>query len=269
MQGIDLSGSEPTSVVLITDCIDVAVVEMRLAIDAAYRKAGGRGHVLQRVEPPVLCDAYSITNAAFLTRLVAELAAPGTIIMVIANPMKQRPERIFGRTKTGVLFEGPNTGAFGWLAHDQGIAECVEIHDPGFVPFGGKYVHAPAVGRYLAGAPLSELGTAFEHDKVRGTLPTEAEVVHIDNFGNAKMFATTELLKKSPSGQKVTVRLPDQQIIDAHYAVRMMERNDGDWVLYPGSSMGLLELGQVRHSGFLGSSLRAGQVLAIEEHPAS
>lgn len=71
-------------------------------------------------------DNYSIVNVNFLVKLIAEIYPEGTIICVIVNPLKLRTERIIGRTKKkNLIFEGTNTGAFGWLVEDYGCEELL------------------------------------------------------------------------------------------------------------------------------------------------
>jgi S-adenosylmethionine hydrolase len=243
-------------IVLITDCIDVSVNEMRLALTNSYRKHGGTGDVLSKIEPTVACLPFNITHAAFLTRLVAEVSPPGTVIMTIVNPMRDRPQRILGLTKNGIFFEGPNTGAFSWLVEDFGVERCFELTDPGFVPFGGKHVHAPSVGALMAGLSPTELGLPLEPDyKPVDSICPRGTIVHIDNFGNAKLkFASDEFHSTAP-GSCFNVVFPGDVSLRAKYGVRMMEFEDDDWVLYPGSSLGLLELGQVRNIGLLSTNL--------------
>jgi S-adenosylmethionine hydrolase len=240
---------------------------MRQAIDRGYRESGGQGSALGRIEPLVRCDSFSVSNVNFLVRLLAENASPGTILMAIVNPISIRTERILGVTETGVSFEGTNTGAFGWLTADMGCVYCVELHDPGFVPFGGKFVHAPAVGRFLAGQSLEDLGSPFPTAGIRGGRPAAFEVVHIDNFGNAKLFAVPQGLGPLTVGEALTVTLPDNAKIDARYAIRMMDGADGTWCVYPGSSLGLLEVGQVRGRGLLDRTVRPGDIMRISRCP--
>ena len=43
----------------------------------------------------------------------------------------------------------------------------------------------------------------------------------------------------------------------------MMSLSDGEWVVYPGSSLGLLEMGQVRCPGVLQIDLAVGDTVRI------
>ena len=183
-------------IVIITDCTDVAFLEIRGAIYSNIVDTNEN----YEIEPIVKVDNYNITNTSFLVRLIAEIYPYGTLINVVVHPSKRRGERIVGRTeKKGIIFEGTNTGAFGWLLKDFGCSELYEIDDKGFVPFGGKYVHAPVVGKIISGSPLYEFGKAFGKKRYQ-----------------------------------------------AIYCDRMMDMDDGELVIYPGSSLGFPEIGIVR-----------------------
>ena len=231
---------------------------MRQAIYSSFAAVAGDTAPLPHIEPLVECQQFSLTHVSFLTRLVAEVAPPGTVIMVIANFITERTERLIGVVEhKQVFFEGTNTGAFGWLIEDLGIHECFELEDPGFVPFGGKFVHAPAIGRVLAGTPLQDLGRPFGKEKIRSHRLIPGEIVHIDNFGNAKIFLRD---LKFPLGAHLVVEFPDSNLppITAVLGTRMMEHPASAWVVYRGSSLGLYELGRVRERGFLDLPIKVG-----------
>lgn len=223
-------------VVIITDCSDVAFLEIRGAI---YTNTTSDDF---EIEPIVKVENFSITNVSFLVRLIAEIYPEGTVINVVVHPSKIRGERIIGRTeKKGIIFEGTNTGAFGWLLKDFGCRELYELYDIGFVPFGGKYVHAPAVGKVLSGCRLEKLGTTFPISMVKDIDRDVGTILHIDNFGNIKFVGDLE----GKNGDKYTIVIGNRQY-QAIYWERMMERNDGEIIIYPGSSFSFPELGIVR-----------------------
>jgi len=234
---------------IISDCTDVAFVEMRRSIQRGYAAAGGIGSVLSSIEPLVGCTPFSVTHASFLLRLLADAAGPHDVIMVIVNPIAERTQRLLARTSSGVIVEGTNTGALGWTLRELGCDACIELHDPGFLPFGGKEVHAPSVGALLAGRSLEQLGTDFPVERVRGSRPRIGEVLHIDNFGNLKICATPMEIPGFEEGHEITIKLSDGTAANARCHRRMMDLEDGCLVVYPGSSLGLLEIGRVRTAG--------------------
>ncbi|NBE84040.1 SAM-dependent chlorinase/fluorinase [Micromonospora rubida] len=243
-------------IVLVTDCNDLAFAEMRGAMWAAADGAP------LAIEPTVFTHPMSVINAAFAVRMMAEAYPPETIISFVVNPLKLRTERIVGRTKhKDILFEGTNTGVAGWLVDEFGCEELYELHDPGFVPFGGKYVHAPAVGKLAAGAALADLGNPFPLERLRRAERTSKLVVHVDNFGNLKFpWPEGDINNK---GRRYRVSWPGHSV-EAVLWRRMMEREDGEWIIYPGSSLDLWELGEVRGRGVSAADAPPGTVLTIE-----
>ncbi len=83
----------------------------------------------------------------------------------------------------------------------------------------------------MAGVPLDRLGSPFPHDAILGGIPKAFEIVHIDNFGNAKLFAASKDIE-TPLGEKrlriVTAR---GLTFEAHVGSRMMEFPDGHWAI--------------------------------------
>ncbi len=247
------------NVVIISDCKGVAYNEMKRVLLNECTKLGCEEIDVELVE----VAEFSIINAAFLTRLMVDHYPPGTVFSVVINPQKQRSARIYGRTSEGYLFFGANTGALTWLIKDFGVEELYEIYDPGFVPFGGKYVHAPNVAKLVAGIPLDKFGKKFPLDSLTKLDLKEGTVVHIDNFGLVKIKGKTPNYKE---GTALKVEINGKKTIKATFAKRMMSRDDKEWVLYPGSSLDSMpELGTVRYTdGFEEVGIKIGDIITWE-----
>lgn len=247
-------------VVVVTDCKDIAFNEMRWIIQEENKKAGG-----QHVEIELVAVAeFSVLNAAFLTRLVANYCKPGDVISVVINPQKTRSSRIYGKLKNGVLFFGANTGALTWLLEDLGTEELYEINDPGFISFGGKYVHAPNIANLLLERTFTEFGKKIQKSDLRKLPLKTGSIVHIDNFGLMKIFGETPNYEK---GQLLEVFLNKKHVFDAVFAKRMMNHDDREWVLYAGSSLEHMpEIGSVRNKwGYKEISAKIGDILEWKE----
>jgi len=243
-------------IVIITDCTDVAYNELRGIILDNIKSE----EII--VEPVVPVVPFSIINGNFVLRLMADAYPKGTIFSIILNPSKERPARLIGKTKKkGFYFMGANTGVFTWLLRDFRIAELYELNDPGFFPFGGKYVHAPAVAQIAMGKPLKEMGHPFDVKKVVKLDIPKGAIVHIDNFGLMKFTGElTELNERDKV--RVTVNGKSFQAV---YAKRMMSRETGEWVIYPGSSFGLPELGKVRENGAKELDAKIGDIITFRK----
>jgi S-adenosylmethionine hydrolase len=240
----------------VTDCTDVAINELRASVHSHYT-----GDQVLSIEPNVAVVPYSITNADFLIRLVAESYVERSIIFCMANFGQARPRRILGRTeKKDLVFQGADSGAFTWLIDEFGCAELVEIFDPGFRPFGGKYVHAPVLGQVASGVDIGELGTPIDPASLLRHEAADGTLLHVDNFGNGKIKMTIDDLEP---GSKVRLLGPGWER-EALVATRMMGEADGTFTLYPGSSLGLAEIGEVRGPGLLSTDLRPGDRLTVE-----
>lgn len=247
------------TVVVITDCKDVAFNEMRRIIINECAKINCHDVEIELVE----VSEFSIINAAFLTRLMADYYPVGTVFSIVINPQRQRSARIYGETSNGIKFFGANTGALSWLLEDFGCTSLYEIHDPGFVSFGGKHVHAPNVAKLAADIPLHEFGRPFAADSLNVLEIPQGTVVHIDNFGLLKIKGDTPSFDE---GARLKVFVNDEYKLSAVFAQRMMSREDREWVLYPGSSLhSLPELGTVRYpDGYKEMNIKIGDIIRWE-----
>ena len=156
---------------------------------------------------------------------------------------------------------GANTGVFTWFFRDFGIEELYELNDPGFFPFGGKYVHAPAVAQIAMGKPLNKLGHLFDIENVVKLDISKGTIVHIDNFGLMKFVGELAGLNE---GDKLKIDI-NGKTLKAIYAKRMMSRETGEWVIYPGSSFGLPELGKVRENGAKELNTKIGDIITFKK----
>jgi S-adenosylmethionine hydrolase len=245
-------------IVFITDCLDVSYSELRGTVLSQLQSLGS--DIDLEIEPVVPVKPFSLINGSFVLRLMAEEYPQGTIFSVVLNPLKERPARLIGKTKRKSLyFLGANTGVFEWFLRDFGIDELYEIHDPGFFPFGGKYVHAPAATQIASGGLLSLIGKEFDRNCLVGLDIPHGTIVHIDNFGIMKFKA---VLPKFNDGDRLTIEISGNRL-PAVYTKRMMSRETGEWVLYPGSSLGLPEIGKVRQDGATEINSKIGDIIKI------
>lgn len=247
------------SVVVITDCKDVAFNEMRRIVLKECRDLGVTDVEVELV--PVA--EFSIVNAAFLARLMADHCGEETVFSVVINPQRHRSARIYGELRNGVRFFGANTGALSWVLQDFGFKSLYEVHDPGFISFGGKYVHAPNVAKLVANVPYDMFGKPFDPSALTKLDIVPGTVVHIDNFGLLKIQGDTPSFDE---GQVVRVSVNGEYRFDAMFSRRMMSQDDGVWVLYAGSSLhSLPELGTVRDAGgYERAGIRIGDRISWE-----
>jgi S-adenosylmethionine hydrolase len=227
-------------IVIITDCKDVAFCEMRRQILFECEKLGNK---YTQVEPLVPAEEFSIINGGFLARLMADHYKNDVLFMLILNPLKQRPKRIFGKLANNIYFEGADTGTLNWLFDDFGIKLLYEIKESKFYPFGGKYIHSPVVAKMASGIAFEEFGKKISRQDLCDFSILDGTVVHIDNFGLMKIKGNFPNYK---DGIKIKIFVNGEMSTEAVVSERMMNQDTGTWVLYPGSSMDLPELGKVR-----------------------
>jgi S-adenosylmethionine hydrolase len=248
-------------VVVISDCKDVAFCEIRRQILSECERLGNNYTV---VEPLIPAEEFSIINGAFLTRLMAEHYNQNVIFMLILNPCKKRPKRIFGKLSNNIFFEGADTGTLNWLFDDFGIKSLYEIKETKFYPFGGKYVHSPTIAKIASGIPFEKFGNKINKKSLCNFSIPNGTVVHIDNFGLIKIKS------RFPSYQnktKVKIFINNKKSIIATVSKRMMNHATGEWILYPGSSMGLPELGKVRSKyGAKELNIKVGDIITWKKY---
>jgi S-adenosylmethionine hydrolase len=253
------------SIVIITDCIDIAANELRAAV---LRELHDEPIMVEPIVP--IYPAFSVINANFAVRLMADAYPPGTVLLCVCSAGKTRGSSLIGRTANGLFFVGRNNGAFDWLTRDFGVAELFTINhlfeeDEKSNPsgtFGGRAVAAPTAAKVARGVPLSNIGRALEEPITR--LPLQPfTVVHVDNFGLMKMTGTLEAPRE---GTRYTVTT-NGQTVEATFGRRLMGYETGTWMLFPGSSYRppLLELGLVRGNGAQKLNVSVGDVLQITQ----
>jgi S-adenosylmethionine hydrolase len=232
------------SIVIISDCKDVSYNEMRQTTRNYVSKFNKDNFEIE-IEPLVPIINFSMVNAAFLVRLMAEVYPPGTIFMTIMGPTKSKTHRIFGETRSGHIFVGANSGIFSWLIKDFGL-KCVYLFkEQKWISFGGKYVSSKITAQISCGKKYDEIGLPLPKNIRLNKIDIQpGMIVHVDNFGLMKIKQHPLKLKE---GAKVDVYLNSTKKLEAVYAKRMMDYDDGRWVLYNGSSLGHMpELGRVR-----------------------
>ena len=238
---------ENKNIVIITDCIDIAFNEVYAVIDSLLTKNNVKDF---KIHPIVSVKNFSIINASFAIRLMADLYRENTYFLVIVSATRDSSERIFGRTKHGITFVGNNSGYFGWMLKDFGceyVYKNKQTKDVGYKSFGGKFVQAPTLVDLLIQKDKSLLGEKIQNDDLRSICIQDGTVVHCDNFGLMKIKSQNNYELKE--FDQVQILINDNPTLKATFSKTMKNHEDGSWILYPGSSIdGLLELGKVRNN---------------------
>jgi hypothetical protein len=256
---------------VITDCTDVASQELHAAITSHLDRLEANN---VSIEPIVHVKEFSVLHGSFSARLIAESYIPDQLtILAVVNPLNTsntKRARIAGRLKNGIQFVGANTGIFSWLIKDYGLKELVETDRTGlsgnsFISFGGKYIHAPIAATLAATGDLSKVKVAeFKKSDLVAYKYRQGSIVHIDNFGVSKLLYAADDLIAVP-GQKFLIIKDGEIIGTATFCHSMKELTVGTLAIYKGSSLGMLELGKVRHLNTAQTlGLEIGDILVIQ-----
>jgi S-adenosylmethionine hydrolase len=240
----------------LTDCTDIAAAELYAALIHATQQA-------DVFVPPIVSifPEFSIINANFAVRLMADSYPENSVLMTTINAEKVRPMNVIGRTKErNIVFLGRNMGSFDWLTRDFGCTELYDLsrhNQAGFVSFAGKYTTAKIAVAAACGTSLSELGDAIDPTNIVRLSLFNGTVVHVDNFGMMKFSGN---LGPAEVGDIFDVTVNGMKL-EAVYNPRMMSEKTGQWVFFPGSSYGLWELGQTRELGARTLGIKVGDLI--------
>jgi S-adenosylmethionine hydrolase len=239
-------------ILIITDCIDVAANELHATVVSNLDSLGAKD---VSVEPIAVTEPFSIMHASFVARLLADSYNTSDLtILVVVNPLNTsnaKRARIAGKLKNGLQFVGANTGAFTWLIEDFGLEELCETNPIGlsgtnFISFGGKYVHAPITAKYAMTSDIKSVKDRnFDQEDLLNLVYKKGTVVHIDNFGVAKLYLLPTDLNIN-IGDQANLEVDGKAVGKVTYCNSMKELSDGTLAIYKGSSLGILEIGIVR-----------------------
>jgi S-adenosyl-L-methionine hydrolase (adenosine-forming) len=143
----------------------------------------------------------NIREAAYILARSAPYFAPGTVHVVVVDPGVGTLRRPIAARLGQQYFVGPDNGVITqfleWAERLDLELTFVHLDRPQYwLPevsdvFHGRDIFSPVAGRLAAGSDLSQLGSPLS-DPVRLVLPQpkrtpagwQAEIIHIDHFGN-------------------------------------------------------------------------------------
>ncbi len=256
---------------VISDISDVSYNEM-FGIMSGVAKAISE-------EPPIFAPLaavkeLSIIHGAFLTRLLAKSYISPAVLFTNVAPHPTYTSDVIGKLKgRDILVIGSNNGTFDWLAKDFGFEYLAEITVRRPYVVDGKLIYTPGSNppekydatfakksdylTFSAHVIYGSIAVALAYDidyrkfgedrDMDFIIPLEisnGEVVHIDNYGNAKIYGS---LPFSP-GTKLNIFRDDQKIAEAEYIDdRMMSHTTNSFVIYPSTSLpDMVDLALVR-----------------------
>jgi S-adenosylmethionine hydrolase len=208
--------------------------------------------------------------------------APAGVHLAVVDPgvgTARRPVAV-AAAEDDRLFVGPDNGLLS-LALDRfgGPAEAVDIAatpvrlEPVSATFHGRDLFAPVAAHLALGEPLAGLGEALDpatlatvdpgRAVVEANCKLEAEVAHVDGFGNLELIATAADAADAglATGQPVQVRGP-RRSGDAVYTTTFADAEPGGLVLLVDST-GALALAVNRGSAARELDLEPGDRVAL------
>lgn len=281
--------SKPKTLQVITDISDASFNEMFGVMDSMARALSDQPLT---IAPVAAAKELSIVHGAFLTRLLAKSYTAPTVLFTNVAPHPVYKSDIIGKLKgRDVIFIGSNNGVCDWLARDFGFEYITEVtvkkpfivngetvYLPGETPpadyekrFAGKSEHLTFSAHVIYGSIAVALAYGVDHthfgearnkDFIVPLEITDGEVVHIDNFGMAKIYGTLP----SKPGEKVDILKDGQKIAQAEYINdRMMSHPTNSYVMYPSTSLaGLVDLALVRGNASKQLNLNIGDTLSFQ-----
>jgi S-adenosylmethionine hydrolase len=168
-----------------------------------YFVASMKGVILSIDPAAVIVDIahdippQDISEAAFTLRACYRDFPAGTIFVAVVDPGVGSARRAILAEAGGYYFIAPDNGLLGFVLDNEADARVFEISNPEFFAanisstFHGRDIFAPAAAHLSRGADPAQFGPRIsDYVCVSETKPNfseqgiEAEVIHIDRFGN-------------------------------------------------------------------------------------
>lgn len=186
---------------------------------------------------------FSAANCAFNVRLIAEALTSDAVIMASADPrapgIPREPIAIHFLPQN-IHLVCPNIGIATLLMerYEPSVAVLLHYDKWDISVFNGRDLYAPVAGRIAAGCSLKQLGDEFPLSSIYKLRLEHGRVLHIDNYGNVKLYASENLMK----AKSVTVNGRKLRIAINHQLKSGGIVPEGELVATNGSSFGLVEL---------------------------
>jgi S-adenosylmethionine hydrolase len=222
---------------------------------------------------------YDVRAASLALSRAVQYVAPG-IVLAIVDPGVGTDRRAIaievGRDGEGVLV-GPDNGLLApAVAMSGGAVRAVELSNPAYhLPapgptFAGRDIFAPAAAHLATGVPITDLGAEIDVHGLRpGLLPLSrqedgalvGEILWVDRYGNCQL--NIDPAEVDAFGDRVTLRLPGDQIRTAHRVATFAELGPGQVGLVV-DSYGLLAIVTDRSSAAEAMHLHPGAGVRLE-----
>lgn len=248
-------------IIVLSDITDVGRTEMALRMIT--------NDVLDSIDLHfVEVEKFSIVNTMFLFRLLLDSAQKDDIFLVVMDPRynEKSRESLYVKTKNDIHCFVPNNGVISWVLKDFDLSNVYLIpknSDNDIYPtFNGKYKFAPAINQFLKNSKYVESLAAFSRDDIVTHEVRDGAVLHIDNYGNLKIFISDKSIFKRKNLNFVIKGTEHSAIFSYDFNID----EDGKTVFYQGSSLdGLLEIALIRDSFASKYNIEVGDMITIQK----
>ncbi len=223
-------------------------------------------------------ESFNIREAAFKLLASYKYFPKGTIHVVVVDPgVGGKRKAIVIETKN-YFFVGPDNGVLIPAAKDDGIVRIIELTNQKFFlkplsyTFHGRDIFAPCAAYISVGVDPLQLGKIIDVDKIvdldlriirdfRNYI--EAEVIHIDNFGNIMLNVNGFVFKEKVNyGKRINLTFHDKTM-EVKFVRTFSDVKPGKPCLYI-NSFGLLELGINRGNAKRTFNLKMGDKICLK-----
>lgn len=280
---------KPWTVQIITDIADQSYNEM-------YAVMRGIAHAMtkEKVEfaPLTTVSELSICHGAFLTRLMTKHYCSPVVIYTNVAPHQTFKTDLIAKIKgKDIILMGSNNGIYDWISRDfefdyiskitidkPYVVNGQIIYLPGHKPpqnydlmfdketihrtFGAHVIYGPIAVGLALGISYKNFGEDMDTSFIIPLDIKQGEIVHIDNYGNIKIFGELDY----KPGSKLKVYQNDELLAQADYITgRMMSSPTGTFVIYPSTSLPhMVDIALVRGNAAKRLDLKIGDVLRYE-----
>jgi S-adenosylmethionine hydrolase len=249
---------------------------------ADYFVGAMKGVILSANPSAIIVDitheipAHDVQAGAFTLLAASETFPEGTIHVAVVDPGVGSARRAILGECGGQLFVAPDNGLLSYVRERAGGARVRHLTNRKFfrgdvsATFHGRDVFAPVAAALSAGVEPRELGEEIDDwvrlpplaPRVRGDGAIEAEIIHVDRFGNCVTNLTRRELSDERIARGATLVVNDHTIRSFR---RFYSDADGDtsepFAIW--GSAGFLEISALRASAARLLGARRGQPVRV------
>ncbi|HSJ57068.1 MAG TPA: SAM-dependent chlorinase/fluorinase [Anaerolineae bacterium] len=223
-----------------------------------------------------LVRPHAIPQAAYLLSTAAPYFPAGTVHVAVVDPGVGTARRAVAVAAERATYVAPDNGLLALALADDPPRKAVQLTSTRYhlarvsATFHGRDIFAPTAAHLACGVPLEELGEGVDLAslyqpeaplvRLEDGGPWQAQVIHVDHFGNAIVNVQIEAQATSDAGVFVQVR--DRRIVGLHRTFGDVA--PGEVLLYRGSG-GYLEIAVRGGSAAREIGIDVGDTLLIEK----